>query len=558
MKDLFPIATWLPLYRARDLRGDLVAGLTVGVMLIPQSMAYAILAGVPPIYGLYASLIPLLVYPLFGTSRQLAVGTIAIDMLIVAAGLGVLAEPGSGPYIALAILLAAMAGVIQIAMGVARLGFVVNLLSRPVITGFASAAALIIAASQLDSLLGIPLPRAQQLHLVLWNAIPHLGEVHLLTLAMGLAAVFVLLVLKRWLPRVPGPLVVVAIGIIVTWKWQLNGQGIAIVGTIPSGLPVPALPLLDGAALGSLWSTALTLALVQFMTVISLGKVFAARHRYTIQPNQELFAIGAANLAGSLFRGIPVSGSFSRTAINADTGARTPLANVFAALLIGLTLLFLTTLFIYLPIPMLAAIIIVAAIGLFDFREMVALWRVKRTDGAIAALTFLVTLFVGIQEGVLTGVAASVVAIMYRISRPNVAELGYVREDQVFRDRNRHADAESLAGILLLRVDASFSFANAEFIRDLLLTRTQEEPSIQAVILDARSINDLDTTAAATLIAVAETLRERGVALYFGGVKEAVQDTMRKSDVYAHLGEEYFFATPDDAARHIIELRSTS
>jgi SulP family sulfate permease len=207
---------------------------------------------------------------------------------------------------------------------------------------------------------------------------------------------------------------------------------------------------------------------------------------------------------------------------------------------------------------MLAAIIIVAAIGLFDVKEMLALWRIKRTDGAIAALTFLVTLFVGIQEGVLMGVAASVVAIMYRISRPNVAELGYVRDDQVFRDRNRHANAESLAGILLLRVDASFSFANAEFIRDLLLKCTQEDPNIQAVILDARSINDLDTTAAATLIAVEETLRERGVALYFGGVKEAVQDTMRKSDVYAHLGEDRFFPTPDEAARHILEQRKTS
>ncbi|HMB92598.1 MAG TPA: sulfate permease, partial [Rhodothermales bacterium] len=517
--------------------------------------AYAILAGVPPIYGLYASLIPLLVYPLFGTSRQLAVGTIAIDMLIVAAGLSVLAEPGSDQYIALAILLAAMVGVMQIAMGVARLGFVVNLLSRPVITGFASAAALIIAMSQLDSLLGIELPRSQQLHIVLSNAIPHLGEVHLLTLTMGFAAIVVLLVFKRWLPRVPGPLVIVVIGTFLTWKWQLDGQGIAIVGEIPSGLPVPALPLLDSAALGSLWSTALTLALVQFMTVISLGKVFAARHRYTIQPNQEFFAIGAANLAGSLFRGIPISGSFSRTAINADAGARTPLANVCAALLIALTLLFLTSLFTHLPIPMLAAIIIVAAIGLFDFKEILALWRIKRMDGGIAALTFLVTLFVGIQEGVLTGVTASVVAIMYRISRPHVAELGYVREAEVFRDINRHAEAEALDGILLLRVDASFSFANADFIRDLLLKYTQNDANVEAVILDARSINDLDTTAAATLISVAETLRERGVALYFGGVKEPVQDTMRKSDVYAHLGKDYFFSTPEAAARHILQQR---
>lgn len=558
MKDLFPIATWLPQYRVRDLRGDLVAGLTVGVLLIPQSMAYAILAGVPPIYGLYASLIPLLIYPLFGTSRHLAVGTIAIDMLIVAAGLDALAEPGSERYIALAILLAAMVGLIQMAMGVARLGFVVNLLSRPVITGFASAAALIIAASQLDKLLGIQLPPSQQPHLVLWNALPRLDEVHLLTLGMGLAAVAILLILKRWLPRVPGPLVIVVLGTLLTWWQQLDRQGIVVVGAVPSGLPMPDLPLLDVAAFGSLWTTALTLALVQFMTIISLGKVFAARHRYIIRPNRELVAIGAANLAGSFFRGIPISGSFSRTAINSQSGARTQFANVFAALLIGVTLLFFTSLFTHLPIPMLAAIIIVAAIGLFDYSAMRALWRTKRIDGFITVLTFLITLFIGIQEGVLTGVVASVIAIMYRISRPNVAQLGHLPGTRSFRDLDRYPEAKALEGILMLRVDASFSFANAEFLRDMLLNRTQKDPSIRAVVIDASSINDLDTTAAATLISTAETLKERGVDIYFGGVKEPVQDTMRKSDVYEQIGADYFFLSPHRAVHHILEKWGTS
>jgi SulP family sulfate permease len=517
-------------------------------------MAYAVLAGLPPIYGLYASLLPLLIYPFFGTSRHLAVGVIAIDMLIVAAGLSALAEAGTAEYVELAILLAAMVGLIQILMGIGQLGFVVNLLSRPVIAGFTSAASIIIMFSQLGNFLGIDLPQSQHVYTLIWEAIQRFDGVHGLTMLVGSLALGLLFFFKRWKPLFPAPLLVVALGILGAWGLHLNAEGVAVVGSIPTGLPRPDLPAISLGNARALLPTALTLALVQFMSVISLGKVFAAQHRYSIDPNRELVAIGASNVVGSLFRSLPISGSFSRTAVNAQAGARSPLANIFAALLIGLTLLFLTPLFAYLPIPILAAIIIAASVGLLDVKELRYLLRTKRVDGSIALLTFVVTLLVGIQEGVLTGIAASVVAIMYRISRPNVAVLGHLPGTRSFRDVQRHESAGRIEGILMLRVDASFSFANAEFLKDLILKESQaSDHSIRAVIIDASSINDLDTTAAGVLTAVSETLKKRGVDLYFGGMKEPVMRTMRRTDLYDVLGEDHFYLSPHRAVKHLLE-----
>jgi SulP family sulfate permease len=552
-KRYITILQWLPEYRRKDLWGDLAAGLTVGVMLIPQGMAYAILAGMPPIYGLYASVVPLLLYPLFGTSRHLAVGTIAIDMLIVAAGLSLLAEPGSARYVELAILLAAMVGGLQILMGVVRLGFVVNLLSRPVITGFTAAAALIIGFSQLGNLLGLSIPQSQYIHTLILAALRHVGEWHLPTLALGAGGILLMLALRRWLPRLPAPLVAVILGTLAVVELHLDQSGVRIVGDIPTGLPSFRAPHFDLASARLLFPTAITLALVQFMNVISLGKVFAARYRYSVKPNQELFAIGLSNLGGSFFRSLPVSGSFSRTAVNARAGARTPMSNIIAALVITLTLLFLTRLFFYLPIPIFASIIMVAAFGMVDVKEVRFLLKAKRIDGYIAILTFLATLFIGIQEGVLLGVTVSVLAILYRISRPNVAVLGHLPGTRSFRDLRRHPEAQPIEGILMLRVDASFSFANAEFLKDLILKESEPEDSkIRAVIIDSSSVNDLDMTALAVLRNVAETLKERGIELYFGGVKGPVLDVFRRSGLYDRLGADHFFLSPHRAVRYVL------
>ena len=553
LQRLFPSVQWLRRYSREALWGDLAAGLTVGVMLIPMSMAYAVLAGLPPIYGLYASLVPLMIYPIFGTSRHLAVGIVALDMVIVAVGLGVVAEPGSPRYIALAILLAMMVGAIQMLMGVARLGFVVNLLSRPVIVGFTSAAVLIIGFSQLGNLLGVELPRTQQVFVLVGEAIRQAGQIHPWSLALGGGGIALLVGLGRWKLLIPGPLVVVVLGTLVVWGVGMDRQGIAIVGVIPTGLPALSLPDLDGPTLEALLPTALALVFVQFLSVISLGKIFAVRHRYWIEPNRELFAIGAANFFGSFFRSIPVSGSFSRTAVNEKAGARTPLANVMAAGVVALTLAFLTPLFHYLPIPVLAAIIIVGVLSLLDVGELRYLIRAKRIDGGLAILTFVATFFIGILQGILIGVIGSVVAVMYRISRPNIAVLGHLPGTRSFRDVRRRLEAQPIEGILMLRVDASFSFANAEYLKNFILQKSQAEDTlVHAVVIDASTMNDLDMTAVGVLIFVAEALREREIDLYISGVKGVSRDVALRSGLVDAVGIDHFFLTPHRAVKHIL------
>ncbi len=554
LRQLLFISVWLPRYTRADLRGDVLGGLTVGVMLVPQGMAYAVLAGLPPIYGLYASLVPLLVYPLFGSSRHLAIGITAIDSLIIVAGVALLAEPGSGAYIELVLLLTLMVGAFQMLLGALRLGFVVNLLSRPVILGFTAAAALTIAASQLGNLLGITLPRTSFIFAVLWSALEQAADVHALTLLIGLLGVVLLLVLRRYAPRFPASLLAVALAAAAVWYFRLDEAGVRIVGTVPSGLPELSLPPIEAATLRELFPTAVTLALVQFMSVISLGKVFAAKYRYRIGPNRELFALGALNFFGGFFRSQPVSGSFSRSAVADEAGTRTALTNVFAALVVALTLLFLTPLFTYLPMPIFAAIILVAVASMVDVEALRFLYKAKKVDGWIALLTFGATLAIGITEGVLIGIGASVVAIMYRISYPNVAELGHLPGTRSFRDVRHHPEAEHIEGLVLLRVDASFSFANADFLQELLLKRSEGDGhAIRAVVIDASSINDLDTTAAEALVHVKETLAARGIDLYFGGVKDPVLRMMQRSGLAEKLGPGHLFLTPHRAVRYILE-----
>lgn len=556
IRPVLPILRWLPQYEASDLRSDVMAGLTVGVMLIPQGMAYAVIAGLPPIYGLYAALAPPIVYAALGTSRQLSIGPLAIDMLIIAAGVGALAESGSERYIALAILLAAMAGLMQIAMGFIQFGFVADLLSRPVINGFTAAAALIIGFSQLGNLLGIALPESQYVHILIRDALEQIGEVHFASLALGLGGILIIVSLQRWKATFPSGLVVVVLGTVIAWSLDLEVEGVQVVGDVPQGLPLLEWPGLGASDLRDLLPTAITLALVQFMTIISLGRVFAKRHRYSIDANQELLAIGSANVVGSFFNSPPVSGSFSRSAVNDQAGARSPLANVITALLIGLTLLFLTPLLHYLPLPVLAAIIIVAATGLVDLSEVRTLFQIKRREGFIALFTFICTLIIGIQEGILFGVGASLFAVLYRLSRPNVAELGHIRGTREFRDRRRFPEAYPIAGVLVLRVDAAFSFANAEFFKGFILSKSQQEGSaFRAVIVDGSSINDLDSTAVDALFSIIDELDKRNIELHFTGLIGPVRDLMRRSDLRERLGEDHFHMNPHRAVMHVLRQR---
>jgi len=552
----FRLAPWLAGYDRRTLRKDLVAGLTVGIVLIPQSMAYALLAGVPPIYGLYASLVPLLVYALLGTSGQLAVGVIAIDMLVVHAGLSSMAPAASADYVELAILLALMVGVTQLFMAVTRMGFVANLLSRPVMAGFTAGAAVIIAVSQLAGLAGFETQGGTALPELVSQLLRHGEEVRLLPLVVGCASIAAILGLRHWAPRIPPVLVVVVLGTALTWLLGLEARGLPLIGDVPRGIPAFTLPPLEPGVIRSLVPTALALALLQFITVASLGKVFAARRGESIQPNRELLAIGVANVAGGLFRALPVSGSFSRTALAEQAGSETPAANLVAATLVVVGLLVLTPVLGFVPVALLSAIIVVAALGLLDIQEIRFLLRAKSVDGWIAIGTFVSTAFFGILNGIFVGVAASVLAILYRISRPNAAVLGHLPGTRSFRDVRHSEEAQSVEGILMLRVDASFSFMNAEYLKEVILKHTAPGASgIEAIVVDASSINDLDTTAATVLLNVKKTLDEEGIELYFGGVKEPMRDVLAQTGLLEILGEDSVFLSPHRAVTHILQKR---
>jgi len=551
---MIPIAGWLPATTRADLRADLRAGLTVGVILVPQAMAYAVIAGVPPIYGLYAALIPLLIYPLLGTSRHLAAGPIAVDMLIVAAGIGLIARGDPARYLALTAVLAAMVGMVQIFMGVARLGVLVSLLARPVIVGFVWAAAIIIAMSQAGALTGMDLPRSGYVLVMLRDLFLYAEGLHAPTLAVGAGSVFVLLALRRVRHLVPGALVVVVGGIVAVRALGLDSFGVELVGEVPAGLPPFALPFARAEDLRDLVPTAVTLALVQFMTVISLGRIYAARHGYRVDPNRELIAVGTGNLVGSLFRSLPASGSLSRTAVNEQAGARTPLANWAAAAVVALSLLFLTPIFASLPMAALGAIIVVAVLGMIRPSEAVYFFRTKRRDGYLALFTFVVTLIMGIREGILLGIAASAFVLLFRLSRPHVVELGHLPGTRLFRNLARSEHAAPMESMLLLRFDGGFSYLSADFLRGFILDKaTGADRPLRAVILDGITINDLDTTAVDALDEIAEILEQKGIALHVTGLIGPVRDVVQRSGLYTRLGRDHFHRSPHQAVKYILQ-----
>ncbi len=546
-----PILSWIPDYEGRAARGDLTAGLTVGVMLIPQGMAYAVLAGMPPIYGLYAAVVPLLVYPLVGSSRHLATGPVAIDMLIVGAGVAGIAVEGSAPYVELVVLTTGIVALLHLAMGALRLGFLANLLSRPVIAGFATAASLIIMASQVGSFLGLDLERSEYIHVIVFEVLAQLGEIHWTSFAIAAASVAGIVGLRWWKPIFPSELVVIVGATVAVWAFDLEGLGVATVGEVPGGLPLPSAPSFSLGDLRTLLPTAITLALVQFMSVVSLGRIFASRHRYSIDANRELLAVGAANLVGSLFQCLPASGSFSRTAVNEQAGARSPLSNFVAAAVAALALLFLTPLFDDLPMSALAAVIMVAAFGLLDVAELRYLFRTKRIDGWVAILTFAATLVIGVEEGLLLGIGAATISVLYRQSRPYVAELGHLSSTRTFKNIERFAKAYPIEGLMILRIEAGFSFFNAQFLKEFILEKAAEG-NVRAVVLDASSINDLDTTAIDAVEEVAEALEEQGIEIHFAGLTGPVRDVMARAGLGEVLGTGRFHITPHRAVRHIL------
>lgn len=516
-------------------------------MLIPQGMAYALIAGLPPQYGLYASLVPLIIYAVMGTSRHLAVGPVALVALLIAAAVAPLASTPD-EYIVYSVLLALMVGVLQLLFGVLKMGFLVNLLSHPVLSGFISAAAIIIGMSQLHHLLGIN-PVSGGLHGIVLGVGAQLSGVHLLTLAVGAGAIAMIILAKKRLPSLPGPVLAVAAGIVLILVTGLNNQGVKIVGTIPAGLPPFTLPVLDPEIIQTLFPMAIAIALVAYMEAIAVAKAIQQKVKnYKVDPNQELIALGAANIGGSLFNAFPVTGSFSRSAITYDSGGKTTLSSLFAATVVASVLLFFTGVFYYLPTAVLAAVIMVSVFGLIEWMEFKRLWKLGHYDRYLFLATFAGTLFLGIKEGILLGVTLSVVMLLYRSARPNYAVMGRIPGTGIYRDVRKYA-TEQEEDLLVYRFDSSVHFANAEYFSEKVLSSAGKKPGLKAVIFDLNGVNDIDSTGVDELFKVVRDLKAESVESLFAEVKYPVREMIRK--VAGPEEDVIFYMTADDAVKSL-------
>jgi sulfate permease, SulP family len=555
LRRTLPVFDWLPGYQRTTFTSDLAAGLTVGAVLIPQGMAYALVAGLPPVVGLYAAVFPILAYAALGRSRQLGLGPVAIVSLLTAAGLEPLASGDSQDYIDLAATLALMVGALMIIMGVARLGFVADLLSHPVLSGFTSAAALIIVSSQLRHLLGIDLVRSEYVHSVLLDAARRLEDAHVLTLAIGSVGFVLLVLLRRWRPSFPWALAVVLAATVLVAGMGLEEHGIKVVGDIPRSLPAPDLPTLELGRLGRLLPLSFAITLVALIESLAMAKYFASRNGYRVGAGQELMALGAANVTAGLFQGYPVAGSFSRTAVNAASGARTPVAGLITAGVIGVTLVAAAPLFRSLPKAVLASVVFMAATSLVDIREARRLWRVKRSDFYLLALSFWATLGLGIERGIIVAVAASLLVVLSQTARPHTAVLGRVPGTTNFRNIDRTPGAITIPGVIVLRVDAPLYFANADFLAETLREVEAAHPDeLRVMILDFSSVTDLDSSADAVLGEIADSYAARGVEFYLAEVKGIILDVMRRSGFYARLGPARFFFSTNEAVGYAQNL----
>ncbi len=551
-----PILDWGRQYDRTAFTGDVVAALIVTIMLIPQSLAYALLAGLPPEAGIYASIAPILLYAVFGTSRALAVGPVAVVSLMTAAAVGNIAATGTAGYAAAALTLALLSGLILLTLGLFRLGFIANFLSHPVIAGFITASGLLIAASQLRHLLGIQGEGNTLIEIAtgLW---PHLSEVNPVTLALGVSATAFLFWVRKGLkpllrraglgPRMAdivaktGPVLAIVVTTLLTWGLDLGAQGVAIVGEVPQSLPPLTLPSLRPELIRQLFVPALLISVIGFVESISVAQTLAAKKRQRINPDQELIGLGAANIGAAFTGGFPVTGGFSRSVVNYDAGAETPAAGAYTAAGLALAALFLTPLIHYLPKATLAATIIVAVLSLVDVSILRRAWGFSRADFAAVAVTILLTLTLGVEVGVTAGVATSVLVHLYKTSRPHIAVVGRVPGTEHFRNVRRH-DVETQPHVLSLRVDESLYFPNARFLEDELMRYAADKPELSDVVLMFPAVNDIDLSALESLEAINTRLRDAGVRLHLSEVKGPVMDRLKRCHFLQELTGEVFLS----------------
>jgi SulP family sulfate permease len=680
-----PFLRWFPM-KGDALKADFMAGLTVALVLIPQSMAYAQLAGLPAYYGLYAAFLPVAVAALWGSSNQLGTGPVAVVSLLTASSLAVLAAPGSDNFIALAIMLALLVGIIQLLLGVFKLGVIVNFLSHPVIVGFTNAAAIIIALSQVSKLFGVPMGRSEHFINDIVGVLRQIGDTHMLTLAMGALAIAIMWGIKKYSPKLPGVLIAVVVTTLLSWaigfernadgkleqiadpelmvvvqqgmtaakrvddlndavaaksaelkaiekaegeasigvvraeaalallrinlheaeaalakekaalrqlrvvrSADANGETLAIysaenapqgvaldearyrlnklradgfklvgggevVGSIPEGLPSIQMPSFNLDALGSLLSAALVISLVGFMEAISIAKAVAAKTKERIDPNQELIGQGLANMVGSLSQAFPVSGSFSRTAVNMNAGAKTGLSSVITALIVLVALLFLTPLLYHLPQAVLAAIIIMAVVGLVNFKAVKHAWQASKHDGIAAVVTFFATLAFAphLDSGIMVGAGLALGLYLYRTMSPRVAVLGRYK-DGTLRDIKVNPDLPTSKHVVAIRFDGSLYFANVPYFEDAMLEAVSKNPEAKYVLVVGDAINELDASGEEVIHHLVERLHSAGITLVFSGLKKQVLDVMRATGLFEAIGQDKIFATENLAITWIYE-----
>ena len=544
-----PALVWARDYRRDTLLRDALAAVIVTLMLIPQSLAYAQLAGLPPEVGLYASVAPLLVYALLGSSRVLAVGPVAVVSLMTAAAVGEHAAAGSAAYLAVAITLAFLSGLILLAMGLLRLGFIAHFLSHPVISGFITASGLLIAASQLKTLLGVS-AGGHNLVEMLAAVWAQRGHIHGLTLAIGASSLVFLFWVRRGLqpllqrlglsPRAAelaakaGPVAAIVGATVFAWAIDAGAHGVKLVGAVPQGLPPLTQPLWDVALWQSLLVPALLISVVGFVESVSVGQTLAAKRRQRIEPDQELVALGGSNLAAAFSGGFPVTGGFARSVVNFDAGAQTPAAGVFTAVGILFASLLLTPALFHLPQATLAATIVVAVLSLVDFGMLRRAWVYAKADFTAVLATLVVTLAAGVESGLVAGVGLSLLLHLWRTSQPHIAEVGQVPGTEHYRNVQRHTVITQPA-VLALRMDESLYFANARALEDRINAAVAERPALRHVVLQCSAINDIDASALDSLEAINQRLRDAGLQLHLSEVKGPVMDKLQRSDFLRHL-----------------------
>jgi len=552
VKRVFPFLGW-PRIDGPTISNDAMAGITVALLVIPQSLAYAQLAGVPAYYGLYAAFIPSIIAVLFGSSGILSTGPVALTSLLTAASVSQIAAPGTAEFISCVTLLALLSGVFQIGLGLARAGVLLNLLSQPVLMGFINAAAVIIALSQLPALTGIVVPRTDRFFLDVWYLLNQIQALHVMSLALGLLGIGLLYAAKRFFPRLPGVLFMVTLLTCLSYAIDFAAQGGRIIGEIPAGLPGISVPDMSGQTIQLLLPAAMVIALISFMEAMSSCKVIAIKTRTRWNEDQELIGQGLAKVAAAFCNSMPVSGSFSRSALNLASRAKTGFSSLFAAGFVLFALMYLTPLLHHLPEPALAAMIILAVSNLIDFSTMRNAWRANKDDGIAAVLTFIATLAFApnIQNGIVLGVLFSLGAFIYRRMFPRIVLVGR-HADGTLRDAEHHELPPLHEKIGALRFDAALCFANVSFFEDAILKLERENPKLEYILVIASGINHLDASAVEMLRALTRHLRECGITLVLSGAKRQCLDVAERTGLAREIGAENIFSSDDLALKSLL------